>query len=163
MPACMNEEAHSEQYCTSMPGSNSSAACPAEVVSLCVGGVTFSTTRGTLTAVPGSYLAVLFGGSHWKPSSLLPGSDTPFIDRDGELFRYVLAYLRHVRNSGPQQQLPLLPHNTLELQQLRAEADFYGLPGEHSIAPASMHPLHNACSSVSTSLSSTCMHGAKPR
>lgn len=101
---------------------------PAQVVTLCVGGTVFSTTLSTLTAVPGSYLAILFGDSDWQPSSLLPGSETPFIDRDGDLFRYVLAYLRTVRDCD-HQQLLILPDSPVQMQQLRAEADFYGLPG----------------------------------
>lgn len=88
----------------------------------------FTTTLGTLTAVPGSYLSILFGGGNWKPSSMLPGSSTPFIDRDGELFRYVLAYLRSIRNQHQQQHI-LLPDTPGQLQQLKAEADFFGLPG----------------------------------
>lgn len=102
-----------------------------QVLTLCVGGTTYSTTPGTLTAVPGSYLAILFGNSPWQPSSLLPGSQTPFIDRDGELFRFVLAYLRFLRNCScdSQQQQLMLPDSSTQLQQLKAEADFYGLPG----------------------------------
>jgi hypothetical protein len=105
--------------------------CPGQVLTLCVGGTLYSTTLGTLTAVPGSYLAILFGDSLWQPSSLLPGSNTPFIDRDGDLFRYVLAYLRFVRNcsSEHQHQQLMLPDSPMQLQQLKAEADFYGLPG----------------------------------
>lgn len=101
-----------------------------QVVTLCVGGTLYSTTRGTLTAVAGSYLAILFGDdSDWQPTSVLPGSQTPFIDRDGELFRFVLAYLRTVKHCQHQQPLLLLPDNPMHLQQLRAEADFYVLPG----------------------------------
>lgn len=113
------------------------AARAPQVVTLCVGGALYTTTLSTLTAVPGSYLDVLLGSSSsWGPSSLLPDSQTPFIDRDGELFRFVLAYLRWVKDycaaAGP----PLLPlpDDPVQLQQLRAEADFYGLPGgAHSL------------------------------
>jgi hypothetical protein len=103
------------------------------VVTLCVGGSSYTTTLGTLTAVPSSYLAILFGDqSLWRPSSTFPGSDIPFIDREGELFRFVLAYLRSVRDCPQQQQPLLLPDSPLQLQQLKAEADFYGLPGKAS-------------------------------
>lgn len=102
---------------------------PEQVVTLCVGGAMYSTTIGTLTAVPTSYLAVLFGDNDWRPTSVVPGSQTPFIDRDGELFRFVLAYLRTVRDCQQQQQPLLLPDNPMQLQQLKAEADYYGLPG----------------------------------
>jgi hypothetical protein len=53
------------------------------VVRLNVGGTSFATSLGTLTAVPGSYFAALFGSGHWSPS-VVPGSQTPFIDRDPE-------------------------------------------------------------------------------
>lgn len=119
---------HSNGSLTNMKLSNRSADY---VVTLCVGGCSYTTTLGTLTAVPSSYLAILFGDqSLWRPSSTFPGSDTPFIDRDGELFRFVLAYLRSVRDCAQQQQPLLLPDSPLQLQQLKAEADFYGLPGE---------------------------------
>lgn len=102
---------------------------PEQVITLCVGGSSYSTTLATLTAVPGSYLAILFDShSPWQPSSVLPACQTPFIDRDGELFRFVLAYLRSVRDAHAQP-LVLLPDNPVQLQQLKAEADFYGLPG----------------------------------
>lgn len=51
------------------------------VITLCVGGTEFSTTQATLTAAPGSYLAVLFGG-RWTPSVFKPGTQVPFVDRD---------------------------------------------------------------------------------
>jgi hypothetical protein len=111
-------------------GSDAAAAAH-EVVTLCVGGTVYSSTRTTLTAVPDSYLAVLFGSSHWRPSILLPDSQTPFIDRDGGLFRYILAYLRSLNsNCQLRQQLALLPTDALQLQLLKAEAEFYGLPGD---------------------------------
>lgn len=105
---------------------------PNTVVNLCVGGKAFSTTLSTLAAVQGSYLATLFDSGRWQPSSLVPGTSTPFIDRDGGLFEHVLAYLRHVRDGLPLQQL-VLPEHPLQLQQLQAEAEFYGLPGEAAV------------------------------
>jgi hypothetical protein len=132
---------HSNGNLRNMEMSNQSAD---DVVSFCVGGTSYATTLGTLTAVPSSYLAILFGDqSLWQPSSTLPGSSTPFIDRDGELFRFVLAYLRSVRDCAQQQQPVLLPDNPLQLQQLKAEADFYGLPGEQATLStfSSMHEL----------------------
>lgn len=102
------------------------SSSPEEVITVCVGGTLYSTTLGVIMAVPGSYLAVLFGSRHWTPSSLLPDSKTPFINRDGEAFRYVLSYLRSLQGAG---ECLLLPDSPQQLQQLQAEADFYGLPG----------------------------------
>lgn len=58
-------------------------AAESTVIRLNVGGTSFATSLGTLTAVPGSYFAALFGSGHWSPS-VVPGSQTPFIDRDPE-------------------------------------------------------------------------------
>lgn len=130
--SCMDAQQHeagSEQL--HPPGNDTlpSPSPPQQVVSLCVGGRCYQTTIGTLTAVPGSYLAILFDSDNpWQPSSVLPGSQMPFIDRDGELFRFVLAYLRAVRDTH-QPALVMLPDTPAQLQQLKAEADFYGLPG----------------------------------
>uniref|UniRef100_A0A383V7S4 BTB domain-containing protein n=1 Tax=Tetradesmus obliquus TaxID=3088 RepID=A0A383V7S4_TETOB len=95
------------------------------VIRLNVGGTSFATSLGTLTAVPGSYFAALFGSGHWSPS-VVPGSQTPFIDRDPESFKYVLAYLRCLRHADS---LLVLPDSPAQLRQLRAEAEFYNLPG----------------------------------
>jgi hypothetical protein len=59
------------------------AAAESTVIRLNVGGTSFATSLGTLTAVPGSYFAALFGSGHWSPS-VVPGSQTPFIDREPE-------------------------------------------------------------------------------
>ncbi|KAF8056379.1 KCTD3 [Scenedesmus sp. PABB004] len=91
------------------------------VVRLCVGGARFATTRATLTAAPGSYLATLFGG-RWEPATV--GGEV-FIDRDPDSFKWVLSYLRWLRGGGTL----VLPDAPLALRQLRAEADFLGLPG----------------------------------
>jgi hypothetical protein len=62
---------------------HSEAASEIQLVRLNVGGTSFVTSLGTLTAVPGSFLAALFGSGQWSPS-VVPGSQTPFIDRDPE-------------------------------------------------------------------------------
>jgi hypothetical protein len=90
-----------------------------------VGGVDFTTTLGTLRAVPGSYLDTLFS-NRWTPSMLVPSTTTPFIDRSPECFHHVLAYLRCLQYTNYQ---PTLPQSASQLQQLRNEAEFYLLPG----------------------------------
>lgn len=85
-----------------------------EVVTLDVGGVIFRTRVETLSKYPLSYFGVYTSG-RWNLS------ETAFIDRDPELFRYVMAYLRHdtlqLCDIGPELRKALV-----------AEAEYYVLP-----------------------------------
>jgi len=60
-----------------------------EVVTLNVGGIKYSTTRETLCKYPESMLGTVF--SENKPYEM-DKDGCYFIDRDGEIFRYVLQY-----------------------------------------------------------------------
>eukprot|EP00484_Ammonia_sp_Unknown_P022920 CAMPEP_0197035656 /NCGR_PEP_ID=MMETSP1384-20130603/13390_1 /TAXON_ID=29189 /ORGANISM="Ammonia sp." /LENGTH=340 /DNA_ID=CAMNT_0042465743 /DNA_START=43 /DNA_END=1062 /DNA_ORIENTATION=+ len=61
-----------------------------EIVTLNVGGIKYTTTIQTLTGFDG-YLGARFSSKY----AIMPSQDgTYFIDRDGELFKYVLEYLR---------------------------------------------------------------------
>ncbi len=64
-----------------------------ERVKLNVGGVRYETSRATLTSVPDSMLATMFGG---RPDMLQrdPDDGSVFIDRDGERFGLILDYMR---------------------------------------------------------------------
>ena len=57
-----------------------------------VGGKQFTTSLSTLTAVPGSKIFDLFTGR--LATVLDMKTNSYFIDRDGELFRFVLQFLR---------------------------------------------------------------------
>ena len=82
------------------------------IVLLDVGGVLYKTSKDTLSKFGPSMLSVMTCG-------LESEQHTPiFIDRNGNLFGYVLDFLR----SG---YIPDLPKETL--QQLEVEADFYSL------------------------------------
>ena len=61
-------------------------------VHLDVGGKQFTTSLSTLTAVPGSKIFDLFTGR--LATVLDMKTNSYFIDRDGELFRFVLQFLR---------------------------------------------------------------------
>jgi len=90
-----------------------------DVVSLNVGGVEYWSSRQTLLLIPNTYLASLASSS--IPITLDPHGRI-FIDRDGNLFRHVLNYLR---NGG---RLTFTEEPTLIfLQALLVEADFYSL------------------------------------
>uniref|UniRef100_A0A0D9XK05 BTB domain-containing protein n=1 Tax=Leersia perrieri TaxID=77586 RepID=A0A0D9XK05_9ORYZ len=88
-------------------------------VLLNIGGIRHKTTADTLTQrEPGSLLAaVLSGGAHGLPTT---EEGAVFVDRDGELFRHVLNWLR----DGA---VPALPD--AEYRQLLREAEYYRLPG----------------------------------
>ena len=62
-----------------------------KVVTLDVGGTKYRTTLSTLTKYPDSMLGVMFSGRHDLPQQ---EDGSYFIDRDGELFKYILMYLR---------------------------------------------------------------------
>jgi len=100
-----------------------------KVVTLNVGGKTFSTTLATLTAVEGSYL--------WKLAHKVRSTNASeyFLDRSGEVFSCVLDYLRSQRyNEDPKS---ILPEDNSALKLLKREAAFYKLPGlEKTIADA---------------------------
>eukprot|EP01043_Picozoa_sp_COSAG02_P009795 COSAG02_NODE_336_length_24344_cov_63.239101_14_plen_590_part_00 len=118
-------------------------------IALSVGGMRYSTLLETLLAKPGSRLRSMFIGLAegaaapsfpiragvatagelpegepyiYAPVGPLPQDATGayLIDRDGPSFRYILNYLRDGRVRG-------LPTSVAEVQQLAAEAEYYGL------------------------------------
>ena len=120
-------------------------------ITLNVGGRSFVTSRATLRRWPGSFLEVMFSGRH----ALHPREDGSFfIDRDGDDFATILAYLRLGDKLAPQldalEQAPPAPapapappapppppttrraqhtHTQEEKDRLWVEADYFGLPG----------------------------------
>ena len=62
-----------------------------KVITLNVGGTQYTTTLSTLTKYPDSMLGVMFSGRHDLPQQ---EDGSYFIDRDGEVFKYILMYLR---------------------------------------------------------------------
>ena len=85
-----------------------------ELVTLNVGGVTYTTTKATLTKYPDSMLGAMFSG---RMPNLQDVNGHYFIDRDGALFKHVLNFLRCSKLC--------LPTDFKEMNQLIAEADFY--------------------------------------
>ena len=62
-----------------------------KVITVNVGGTRYTTTLSTLTKYPDSMLGVMFSGRHDLPQQ---EDGSYFIDRDGEVFKYILMYLR---------------------------------------------------------------------
>ncbi len=89
-----------------------------EVVTLNVGGVTYTTTRSTLAKYEDSMLGAMFSGQ-FVPTSF-DNQGNYFIDRDGYMFRHILNFLRSGRLC--------LPQGFKDLDLLEAEADFYQIP-----------------------------------
>ena len=89
------------------------------VINLNVGGNSFTTTKETLCRVPGSVLESMFSGRHPTPAHMENGKY--IIDRNGELFHYILDFLRM---GGVVVQLP---QDEEAREALAMEADYYGL------------------------------------
>lgn len=91
------------------------------IVELNVGGVPYSVALNTLRLHPNSMLGAMFGET-WTGGSRCDAAGRFFIDRDGQLFRHVLNFLRN----GSELKLP---QTFVEFDQLLAEADFFQIPG----------------------------------
>jgi hypothetical protein len=86
------------------------------IVELNVGGVNYTTSLSTLTCESNSLLGDLFTG---KTAISQDSQGRYFIDRDGQLFRYIIDYLRNRK--------VLLPETFKECERLKAEAEYYRL------------------------------------
>ena len=84
------------------------------VINLNVGGMVHTTSLSTIRKFPDSMLGAMFSGQYEIP---VDNNGHIFIDRDGDLFRFVLNYMR----GGSL----CLPSNFTELDQLIKEADFF--------------------------------------
>ena len=90
-------------------------------IGLNVGGKIYQTTRATLTSEPGSFFCAMLSG---ETQTQRDEHGRYVIDRDGEIFRYVLDFLR----SG---NLVLPSHNWFQNGELSREARFFELPVLH--------------------------------
>ena len=85
-----------------------------QIIRLNVGGVIHTTTRATLCTYPESMLGAMFSGDF---GATMDENGHYFIDRDGEIFKHVLNFLRSNRVT--------LPEDFTEWDLLLSEADFY--------------------------------------
>jgi len=85
-----------------------------EIVRLNVGGVRFSTSRETLTWIPDQFFSSMLSG---RISTLKDEEGAIFIDRDPDMFRLVLSYLRTKD----------IDLKGIDIRRLRHEAEFYGI------------------------------------
>eukprot|EP00092_Neocalanus_flemingeri_P020181 GFUD01021852.1.p1 GENE.GFUD01021852.1~~GFUD01021852.1.p1 ORF type:complete len:711 (-),score=193.62 GFUD01021852.1:199-2331(-) len=98
-----------------VPGtSGSNTRSSTEIIHLNVGGRRFSTSRQTLTQVQDTFFTGLLSG---RIQTLKDEQGAIFIDRDPELFRLILNYLRNRS----------LAFDDVNFKDLRHEAEFYGI------------------------------------
>nr|XP_054767897.1 BTB/POZ domain-containing protein kctd15-like [Lytechinus pictus] len=120
-----NEEKEEEEPGeNTSPGSESPEVQPKpeprtieEFVGLNVGGVVYATSRSTLVRYPDSMLGVIFTAAVPTPKDK---QGNYMIDADGQMFRYILNYLRRGTLS--------LPKGFAEYRLLYEEAAFFQLP-----------------------------------
>ena len=92
------------------------------VVTIQVGDNTFTTSLPTLTRYPQSRLGTMFSGRH---ALVKDKNGAYFIDRDGTYFREILNFLRGPSDSSIESIEKR--HTPGALDELKVEADFYGL------------------------------------
>ena len=107
------------------------------IIRLNVGGVIHTTTRMTLCTYPESMLGAMFSGDF---GATMDENGHYFIDRDGEIFKHVLNFLRSNRIT--------LPEDFTEWDLLLSEADFYQI-----------QPMINALKSLREERLGTKRHG----
>jgi len=95
-------------------GSSLSSRSNTEIIHLNVGGRLFSTSRQTLTQVQDTFFTGLLSG---RIQTLKDEQGAIFIDRDPELFRLILNFLRNRS----------LAFDEINFKDLRHEAEFYGI------------------------------------
>ena len=87
-----------------------------DIVKLNVGGTIYTTSRSTLTQYSDSMLGAMFGGKLPFENSK-DSEGNYFIDRDGDLFKYILNFLRGSKL--------VLPNNFQDTEAFRHEIDFF--------------------------------------
>ena len=103
------------------------------IIRLLVGGREHATTRDTLSMVPDSFLDRLVSG---ELPSTLDEAGRYFIDRNGELFVFVLDWLR---TAGDAEVVARASPDVLG--RLRIEADFYGIDDLAAACTANLERL----------------------
>nr|XP_006819272.1 PREDICTED: BTB/POZ domain-containing protein KCTD4-like [Saccoglossus kowalevskii] len=97
-----------------MAGHEHTSSSIHEIINLNVGGKLYSTTRSTLTRYPDTMLGAMFSG---RMPSLKDAHGNYFIDRNGDMFKYILEFLRNGSIH--------LPEDFKDFGALAVEADFY--------------------------------------
>ena len=120
-----------------MKRSRDSAAPASAAIIVRVGGVDFRTSRETLKQADQGYFAALLSYSSLHEMDVGRGEVLPVVevDRDSEMFRHVLAWMRTGR-------LPsAVVTNMNVLEDLASEADFFAFDGLTAAIQAALMPL----------------------
>lgn len=129
------------------------------VLALNVGGTHYTTTLSTLLSQDKSYFTSLLSGD-WAET----GQNELFIDRDGELFKHILRYLR-ASPEGQSQLVQTLPKSEQVL--LAEEARFFQLHHLNTLLeteePASQeyHYFHCPATQLQTRISAGAFQGCR--
>lgn len=83
-----------------------------------VGGIRFATSISTIMKYPDSMLATMIEQEQEK--IMIQNKEDLFIDRDGDVFKYILDYLRNDKAI-------ILPSDNITLNRLLLEVDFFQL------------------------------------
>eukprot|EP00123_Amoebidium_parasiticum_P020999 comp59904_c0_seq1/m.47862 comp59904_c0_seq1/g.47862 ORF comp59904_c0_seq1/g.47862 comp59904_c0_seq1/m.47862 type:complete len:467 (-) comp59904_c0_seq1:45-1445(-) len=90
---------------------------PNDSIKLDVGGVKYRSTRSTLTNIRGTMLEAMFSGRH-------PVNEDEdghvYLDADGQMFSYILSYLRHRQDD-------VLPGSEQKRKRLLREAEYFNI------------------------------------
>ncbi|CAJ0565645.1 unnamed protein product, partial [Mesorhabditis spiculigera] len=103
-----------------------------DVVRLNVGGTLFCTTRTTLLRDPSSIFSRVLDSDEETPSIVHLEDGSIFIDRDGQMFTYILQYMR----SGKL----ILPEDFKDAGRLMDEAHYFNLKGLQDEVDSNLSP-----------------------
>eukprot|EP01006_Ploeotia_vitrea_P013979 TRINITY_DN3685_c0_g1_i1.p1 TRINITY_DN3685_c0_g1~~TRINITY_DN3685_c0_g1_i1.p1 ORF type:complete len:244 (+),score=7.23 TRINITY_DN3685_c0_g1_i1:51-782(+) len=104
------------------------------IVKLNIGGIPYVCTRDTLLSQGDNFFAAVLREEDAENCPVLRLDGGIFIDRDGELFKYVLDYLR----TGNLLSFPPTPE---DIERLKAEAQFYCVPDLVELLSAKLAPV----------------------
>jgi len=102
-----------------------------DIIELEVGNETFKTARSTLTSVPESLLAKMFGVESSLPPAKLQKNGAYFIESDPTIFKVILHYLRH-------KSIMKIPD--VGMESIRTEAAYFGLTEMVELIDQEMKP-----------------------
>ena len=95
-----------------------------DMLSLNVGGTTFTTLTQTLLKIPDTYFSALVSGRWNKSINNASASRAIFIDRDPSMFAHILNYMR----AFPKRYMGAMSLSQAKQRQLEDECDFFGVP-----------------------------------
>ncbi|CAB4405366.1 unnamed protein product [Rhizophagus irregularis] len=116
-----------------------------QTIILNVGGIKYETRRSTLVYYPDTLLGTMFADRN--QSLQHPKNENEyFLDRDGNLFRYVMQYYRtgkiHLPNNPSDlkdvSSLPSSYFPSISFEEIEAELDYFQIPFERPLKPSSL-------------------------